>query len=634
MPAKNRAWDLLCDAKEAYDRVHAEHGLTRRRARAGRATAGAVRELGLVLVVRRLQPGRGREPVRPPVPPPAGDAVPAPERRCRRQSSRCRCPPGSGNPEHGGVMRRASCRQAPRQQLASARLPVFDRRRAGVLLPLSAIDGAARARRPRVHRLAGAGRLFGVADPARSGRRAADGSPYWVRSDCAGNAALPRPGGAARLASADRARHFRAACAAGSPDYALFEALTRALRGAPFWHWPQGLRERDPQALAQARAISPPQLERIEREQCAFHVQWQRLREHARSARRAAVRRPAVLCRALLGRDLGAPRAVPAAGRRRSRRPWAGCRRIISRRPGSCWGNPLYDWAALRAERLRLVARARARRSSSAWICCASITSARSPRTGPCRRAPRMRAAAPGRRPREVRCCSALQSQVPDLPLVAEDLGVITPDVIELMRAFCLPGMRVLQFAFDGDPMNPHLPYQHPRDVRGLHRHARQRHDARLVPGTGSAHARARGLLTCGCAPGAMPEALVRAALASVGAAGRRCPVQDLLGLGLRGALQHPGHRDAATGSGALPAGRLSAELAQQLRAPQRQLRPRLRLCARFAAMRRMDASALAARCARGAPRRRLRARAEVRELRSSGRRRAAAWRRRSSSSA
>jgi 4-alpha-glucanotransferase len=67
---------------------------------------------------------------------------------------------------------------------------------------------------------------------------------------------------------------------------------------------------------------------------------------------------------------------------------------------------------------------------------------------------------------------SALQARFPDLPLVAEDLGVITPDVIELMQRFGLPGMRVLQFAFDGNPANPHLPTC-TRVTAYLHRYAR-----------------------------------------------------------------------------------------------------------------------------------------------------------------
>jgi hypothetical protein len=58
-----------------------------------------------------------------------------------------------------------------------------------------------------------------------------------------------------------------------------------------------------------------------------------------------------------------------------------------------------------------------------------------------------------------------LQQDFPTLPLIAEDLGVITPDVEELRVSFRLPGMRVLQFGFDGAADNPHLPHNYTRDL-------------------------------------------------------------------------------------------------------------------------------------------------------------------------
>ena len=52
----------------------------------------------------------------------------------------------------------------------------------------------------------------------------------------------------------------------------------------------------------------------------------------------------------------------------------------------------------------------------------------------------------------------AVQKELDALPFIAEDLGMITPDVYALRDQFHLPGMRILQFAFDGHPDNPHLP--------------------------------------------------------------------------------------------------------------------------------------------------------------------------------
>ena len=56
----------------------------------------------------------------------------------------------------------------------------------------------------------------------------------------------------------------------------------------------------------------------------------------------------------------------------------------------------------------------------------------------------------------------SIRQSLGDLPIIAEDLGVITPDVIELRQSFNLPGMKILQFAFDNDPEDPFLPHNYP----------------------------------------------------------------------------------------------------------------------------------------------------------------------------
>src|SRR6202049_5076371 len=144
------------------------------------------------------------------------------------------------------------------------RLPVFDRRRAGVLLPMSAFQAAlGRGGRAFIDWLSDAG--FSVWQILPAGPVGEDRSPYWVRSDCAGNAAfidaaeLPDP-------NAPIDAEFLAASSPWLSDYALFEALTRAHGGAPFWSWPRGLRDRDPKALARAREALADDVTRIERE--------------------------------------------------------------------------------------------------------------------------------------------------------------------------------------------------------------------------------------------------------------------------------------------------------------------------------------------------------------------------------
>jgi 4-alpha-glucanotransferase len=126
--------------------------------------------------------------------------------------------------------------------------------------------------------------------------------------------------------------------------------------------------------------------------------------------------------------------------------------------------------------------------------------------------------------------------------LVAEDLGVITPDVERLRREVGLPGMKVLQFAFDGDPANPHLP-QHHEEWSVVYTGT---HDNDTTLGwwrslADDTRALVRGLLPDPREP--MPWALVRLAQASP-ARLAVVPAQDLLGLGSEARMNTPGITD------------------------------------------------------------------------------------------
>src|SRR5438876_9496332 len=158
------------------------------------------------------------------------------------------------------------------------RLPVFDRRRAGALLPMSALEAAlGRGGRACIDWLAEAG--FSVWQILPAGPVGEDRSPYWVRSDCAGNPAfldpaeLPDPAGPVDP-------EFLAASAPWLRDYALFEALTRAHAGAPSWELPPPLRDREPEALARAAAEPPAEVAPLERAEDAVAVQAHRLRAY------------------------------------------------------------------------------------------------------------------------------------------------------------------------------------------------------------------------------------------------------------------------------------------------------------------------------------------------------------------
>ena len=129
------------------------------------------------------------------------------------------------------------------------------------------------------------------------------------------------------------------------------------------------------------------------------------------------------------------------------------------------------------------------------------------------------------------------------MPLVAEDLGTITPAVRALRDDFSLPGMLVLQFAFDGSPQNPYLPANHVTNAvvyTGTHDNDTTiGWYASLDAGT-----RARVDACLASTPGDMPGSLIRAAYASP-AQLAVLPMQDLLGLGSESRMNTPG-----TGSG------------------------------------------------------------------------------------
>ena len=235
---------------------------------------------------------------------------------------------------------------------------------------------------------------------------------------------------------------------------------------------------------------------------------------------------------------------------------------------GQLWGNPLYDWPALRrrgyrwwVERLRrtfgLFDLARIDHFRGFVAYWAVPADARAALTGSWRRGPG----------RAVFAAAERELGSP-LPLVAEDLGVITPAVHRLRESLGLPGMRVLQFGFDpGDPDGPHRPANHSEDVvvyTGTHDHdtARGWYESldegrrRLV----DAELRRQGL------SGGEPWwALIRLAFSSPGRLAM-AQAQDVVGLGSEARMNTPG-RAARAWRWRLEPGALGADLAKRLRA-------------------------------------------------------------------
>lgn len=436
-------------------------------------------------------------------------------------------------------------------------LPVFDRRRAGALLHLASLDAPlGRGGRAFIDWLADAG--FSVWQILPVGPTGADGSPYWVRSDYAGRYAFVDPQELPDTPSPDYTS-FQAAAGAWLTDFALYESLSRRYDWKPWWSWPAELRDREPAALERVRRELAGEVERVKTEQFAFAVQWRRLREHARAR---GVR--------LLG-DLPFYVAPDSAEtwvhRSKFQLDAQGLPIAVAGVPpdyfsadGQLWGNPLYDWKAIQEDgfalwRARVVQQLERvdvlridhfRALAAHWAVPAGAPNARG---GEWRRTP------------GEELMRLLQKEIGDLPIVAEDLGVITEDVEALRKEFRMPGMKVLQFAFGGTGDNPHLPHMHEADCvvyTGTH-------DNDTTVGwystlDGETLRRVDYFLRS--TPGAMPDALIRATLGSVGRLAV-IPVQDLLRLGPEARLNTPG-TVVGNWSWKLPEGALTADLARE----------------------------------------------------------------------
>jgi 4-alpha-glucanotransferase len=417
------------------------------------------------------------------------------------------------------------------------RLSVLDRRRAGVLLHLSSLHAPlGRGGRAFVDWLSQAG--FSVWQFLPLGPVGPDGSPYRVRSDFAGNPAfLDR----SELPLTDSAEYGAFIESSGDwlEDYAMFESLSAAHGGAPWWEWPLEHRDREPSAMEQARSEHAANLQRVREEQFAFAVQWRRLREYAQ-ARGVRFFGDLPFYVAPDSAETWAHRKQFQLDSRGRARAVAGVPPDYFSETGQLWGNPLYDWRAMRRdgfkfwrarirgqlERVDLLRLDHFRALAAHWSVPAGAPEARGGKW--CR--------TPG---------SALLHALRHdcgggaLPLVAEDLGVITPDVEALIKKFHLPGMRVLQFAFSGDSDNPHLPYMHVREsvvYTGTHDNDTTLGWFRSL--NADTQYQVTSLLRA--LPADVVEVVIRTALGSVGRLAV-IPMQDILALGAEARLNTPG---------------------------------------------------------------------------------------------
>ena len=320
-------------------------------------------------------------------------------------------------------------------------------------------------------------------------------------------------------------------------DYALFRALRDAHGGRSWAHWPGELRRRHVPALREAARELAVEIERHAYAQYLFGLQWTAVRRYAhRNGIRIIGDVPIFV--AYDSADVWAhPELFELDG---DLRPT-----VVSGVPpdyfsatGQRWGNPLYRWDVLEKTGYRWWIR-RFRRTlemvdvvrvdhfrgfESYWEVPAEEETAMNGRWMP----------GPGRK-----LFDAVRRELGALPLVAEDLGLITEEVEALRDDLDLPGMRVLQFAFGGDdPQNPHLPRNYVHNAVAY----TGTHDNDTCLGwyaDADRHERIAVDETVG-AGGEMHWRLIEAVLQS-GAGWAIVPLQDVLGLGGQARMNTPG---------------------------------------------------------------------------------------------
>lgn len=439
----------------------------------------------------------------------------------------------------------------------------FDRRRSGVLLPLASLRADGRA--AVTHEALGhwlrflqqAG--FSVWQLLPLHPPDCFGSPYQSCSVHACDTTLLAP---AQRAADDEARAgFLVLHGPWLEDYALFMALRHVHDNRPWWEWPVEFRDRDPGALARFRDDHGRLVAAARHAQFGFYHAWSELRHVARE-HGVLLFGDLPLFPAHDSADVWSHREFFQLDEHGHTRVVAGVPPDAFSASGQRWGNPVYDWQALARDgfqwwitRLRtqmelfdFVRLDHFRGLDAVWEIPAQYPTAEH---GTWR-------AAPGQE-----LLGALQDACDPLPLVAEDLGHITAPVTALRRKFGLPGMTVLQFAFDSDARNPYLPHNHER--HGVVYTGTHDNDTTLGWFASLNPAQQERVLDyLGQPREAMPWPLVRTALASV------CelavvPMQDLLGLGAGHRTNTPG---TTTGNWhwRLPAEALGGELAPRLR--------------------------------------------------------------------
>ncbi|MCX7088909.1 MAG: 4-alpha-glucanotransferase [Methylococcales bacterium] len=320
-------------------------------------------------------------------------------------------------------------------------------------------------------------------------------------------------------------------------DFSLFLALKKEFNQQGWVEWPEAFKQRDSQTIREARRRLVHEIDFYKFEQFVFFQQWQVLKLYAHQN--------GVLLLGDIPIFVAYDSADVWAARKNFKLNDLGEMTVVAGVPpdyfsatGQRWGNPHYDWEYLQStgfkwwvERMRvqqqlfdIVRIDHFRGLEAAWEIPADEDTAINGSW----------VEAPGKALLE-----AVYAYTDQLKLIAEDLGIITKSVEELRDYFHLPGMKILQFAFDGSADNPYLPYHYIENCVAY----TGTHDNNTTLGWFNElndDEKHRVYEFLGFTSLSMPSALVREALASI-ANLAIIPMQDILELGSEHRMNTPG---------------------------------------------------------------------------------------------
>lgn len=245
-------------------------------------------------------------------------------------------------------------------------------------------------------------------------------------------------------------------------DYAIFMTIKSVNHGKPWTLWKKPLRDRKENAISTFAKKYKSEIEKQKFFQFLFFRQWKNLHKYA-NQKNIQIIGDIPIFLAHDSADVWAKREFFTLQENGEPEFISGVPPDYFSKTGQLWGNPLYRWEKLRANnyrwwisriqaKLNLVDIIRLDHFRGFYAFWQIPGKARTAENGRWVKAP------------GYELFSKLEAAFPNLPFIAEDLGVITREVIQLREKFHLPGMKVLQFAFADTPDNSFLPHNYTKN--------------------------------------------------------------------------------------------------------------------------------------------------------------------------